>query len=315
MADRGRLVDTRSMDAASLARLLLLAAIWGGSFLFMRVAAPVLGPTLLIGWRVALAAAFLLAVAALSRRSIGARAHWRHYLILGACNSAVPFLLFAFAAQTLSASLLSILNATAPIFAAAIASLTRRALPAGRVALGLVLGVAGVVVLASFDAVMLRSGAVLALLAGLGGSLSYGVASMYAKSAPGVDPFANALGSMCAATLLIGPAIPFFPPHAPADANVLLSVIALGVVCTGVAYLLYFRLISDLGPASALTVTFLIPVFGVLWGRVFLGEPVGVHTVAGSAIVVVGTALVTGFTPRMLVAGRGWRKASARTTG
>jgi len=288
------------MDAASLARLLSLAAIWGGSFLFMRVAAPVLGPTQLIAYRVALAATFLLGIAFIQRRAIAARVHWRHYLILGASNSALPFLLFAFAAQTLSASLLSILNATAPIFAAAIASLARRALPAPRVALGLVLGVAGVVVLASFDAVMLRPGAGVALLAGLGASLSYGIASTYAKSAPDVDAFANALGSMCAATLLVAPAMPFFPPHAPANAEVIIAVIALGVICSGVAYLLYFRLIADLGPASALTVTFLIPVFGVLWGRMFLGEPVGLHTLAGSAIVVVGTALVTGFTPRML---------------
>ena len=297
MRDPGRLGP---MDAASLARLLSLAAIWGGSFLFMRVAAPVLGPTQLIAYRVALAAMFLLAMALAQRRTIAARTHWRHYLILGASNSALPFLLFAFAAQTLSASLLSILNATAPIFAAAIASLARRALPAPRVALGLVLGIAGVAVLASFDAVMLRPGAGVALIAGLGASLSYGIASIYAKSAPSADAFANALGSMCAATLLVAPAMPFFPPHAPADAEVIVAVIALGVICSGVAYLLYFRLIADLGPASALTVTFLIPVFGVLWGRVFLGEPVGLHTLAGSAIVVVGTALVTGFTPRML---------------
>ena len=288
------------MDAASTVRLLLLAAIWGGSFLFMRVAAPILGPTLLITWRVALAAIFLIVIALLQRRAIRMRTHWPHYLILGASNSALPFLLFAFAAQTLSASLLSILNATAPIFAAAIASIAKRALPAPRVALGLVLGVLGVVVLASFDAVMLRPGAVVALLAGLGASLSYGLASTYAKSAPNVDAFSNALGSMCAATLLVAPAVPFFPAHAAADNDVILAVVGLGVVCSGVAYLLYFRLIADLGPASALTVTFLIPVFGVLWGRVFLGEPIGMHTLAGSTIVVVGTALVTGFSARML---------------
>ena len=288
------------MDSASTLRLLLLAAIWGGSFLFMRVAAPILGPTLLIAWRVALAAIFLLVIALAQRRAIGVRTRWRHYLILGTSNSALPFLLFAFAAQTLSASLLSILNATAPIFAAAIASLAKRALPAPRVALGLVLGVLGVVVLASFDAVMLRPGAVVALLAGLGASLSYGIASTYAKSAPSVDAFSTALGSMCAATLLVAPAVPFFPAHAAAGIDVMLAVVGLGVICSGVAYLLYFRLIADLGPASALTVTFLIPVFGVLWGRLFLGEPIGIHTLAGSAIVVVGTALVTGFTPRML---------------
>jgi drug/metabolite transporter (DMT)-like permease len=301
------------MDSASLARLLVLAALWGGSFLFMRIAAPVLGPTLLIAWRVALAAVFLLGVALLRRRrrrpagqaqraslATNLRQHWRHYLILGASNSAIPFLLFAFAAQTLSASLLSVLNATAPIFAALIASLSRRALPAAKTTLGLVLGVAGVAVLVSADALMLQPGATVALLAALGASLSYGIASTYAKSAGHVAPFSNALGSMWAATLLIAPAVPFFPAHAAAHAGVVWSVLGLGVLCSGVAYLLYFRLIADLGAASALTVTFLIPVFGVLWGRVFLGEPVGRYTVAGALIVIAGTALVTGFSPRVL---------------
>jgi drug/metabolite transporter (DMT)-like permease len=288
------------MDGASLTRLFVLAAIWGGSFLFMRVAAPVLGPVRLIAYRVGLAAVFLLGVALLRKRGLNARGHWRHYLVLGACNSAVPFLLFAFAAQTLSASLLSILNATAPIFAALIASLKSRTLPASRSALGLALGVTGVAVLASFDAVMLQPGAMLALLAGLAASLSYGIASTYAKSAPDVDPFSNAHGSMWAATLLIAPALPFFPATGSPDAGVTAAVVGLGLLCSGVAYLLYFRLIADLGAASALTVTFLIPVFGVLWGSVFLGEPVGWYTVSGSLIVIVGTALVTGFTPRML---------------
>ena len=290
------------MSTASVTRLLALAAIWGGSFLFMRIAAPVLGPVRLIAWRVVLAAAFLAGLAWLWRRRLDARTHWRHYLILGTCNSALPFLLFAFAAQRLSASLLSILNATAPIFAAAITALRARSLPPPRIVLGLLLGIGGVTVLASFDPMMVESGAVVALLAGLAGSVSYGAASIYAKSAPGVDPFANALGSMASASVILVPLVPFFPAHAASGPLVVASVAALGVLCSGVAYLLYFRLIADLGPASALTVTFLIPVFGVLWGTLFLHEPVGAHTLAGALIVVVETALVTGFAPRMLLA-------------
>lgn len=270
----------------------------------MRVAVPVLGPVQLIAYRVSLAALFLAGVALLQRRRLDLRAHWRHYLILGACNSALPFLLFAFAAQTLSASLLSILNATAPIWAALIASLSRRTLPPPRIAIGLMLGVTGVAVLMSFDAVMLQPGASLALVAGLAASLAYGIASTYAKSVRGVDAFANAHGSMWAATILMLPAFPFFPAHASPAAGIVAAVFGLGVVCSGVAYLLYFRLIADLGAASALTVTFLIPVFGVLWGSVFLGERVGWYTVAGSLVIVLGTVLVTGFSPRMLVRAR-----------
>jgi len=288
------------MDTASLARLLALAAIWGSSFLFLRIAVPVLGPALLIALRVGLAALFLLGVAVAGKRHLDARRHYRHYLFMGACNSAIPFLLFAFAAQTLSASLLAILNATAPLFAALIAALLRRTLPAPSIVTGLALGVIGVALLAGFDTVMMEPGATIALFAALGASFSYAIASNYAKSAPSVDPFANAHGSMWAATLLLAPAVPFFPPAALPTVAVALAVVALGVLCSGVAYLLYFRLIADLGAASALTVTFLIPVFGVLWGTMFLNEHIGWYTIVGSVTVVAGTALVTGYMPRLM---------------
>jgi drug/metabolite transporter (DMT)-like permease len=283
------------MTVASLVRLLALSAIWGASFLFMRMGAPVLGPTLLIGCRVLLAALFLGVVGVALRKPLDVRRNALHYLVLGLFNSALPFLLFAFAARTLSASLLSILNATAPIWGAAIGALwTRTALPA-RALLGLVLGVAGVALLVGFDASTLRAGAPLAIALALAASLSYGIATNYAKSARKVEPFANAHGSMWAATLLIAPLLPFAPPAAMPDLTIALAVLALGVVCSGIAYLLYFRLIADIGAASALTVTFLVPVFGVLWGHLILGEPLGWNTLAGAAIVIVGTALVTGF--------------------
>jgi drug/metabolite transporter (DMT)-like permease len=100
---------------------------------------------------------------------------------------------------------------------------------------------------------------------------------------------------MWAATLLIAPAVPFFPAAQAASPAVIGSVVALGVVCSGVAYLLYFRLIDDIGAAPGLTVTFLIPVFGIIWGYLFLNETIGWHTIAGSIVVIAGTALVTGF--------------------
>jgi drug/metabolite transporter (DMT)-like permease len=137
-----------------------------------------------------------------------------------------------------------------------------------------------------------------ALAAALLAAFSYSVASLYAKSAKSVEPFANAHGSMWAATLLVVPALPFFPQTGEPTLGIMGAVLALGVLCSGIAYLLYFRLIAEVGTTSALTVTFLNPVFGILWGALFLGEVVGWYTVAGSAIVLVGTALVTGFVPR-----------------
>ena len=289
------------MTFASLVRLLSLSAIWGASFLFMRMGAPVLGPTLLIGLRVLLAAVFLAIIGIALRKPLDARRNALHYGVLGLFNSALPFLLFAFAARTLSASLLSILNATAPIWGAVIgAAWTRTALPAKSL-LGLALGVGGVALLVGFDPSTLRDGAPLAIALGLAAAFSYGIATNYAKSARKVDPFANAHGSMWAATLLIAPAVPFAPPAAMPTLTVALAVLALGVVCSGVAYLLYFRLVADLGAASALTVTFLVPVFGVLWGHAILGEPVGWNTALGALVVIFGTALVTGFSPRALL--------------
>ena len=288
------------MSTANLLRLILLAAIWGGSFLFLRIAAPVLGPAMLIGGRLGFATLFLAIVALALRKPLLWRVHWKHYVILGLFNSALPFLLFAFAARTLSASVLSVLNATAPMWGALIsAAWSRQAVP-GRTVAGIALGTCGVALLVGFDHVSARPGAGLAIAAALFASFNYGLASTYAKSAQAVEPFANAHGSMWAATLMILPLLAFFPAPGQPTVGIVAAVVALGVVCSGVAYLLYFRLIRDVGPTSALTVTFLNPLFGILWGALFLGEVIGWYTVAGSAIVIVGTALVTGFRPSFL---------------
>jgi drug/metabolite transporter (DMT)-like permease len=293
------------MNTVNMLRLVALAAIWGGSFLFMRIAAPVLGPAVLIEYRVLFAALFLAAVAWFLRRRastapLDLRTHWKHYLILGLMNSALPFLLFAFAARTLSASVLSVLNATAPMFGALVAFVWARQPVSGRSALGLLLGTLGVALLVGFDHTSELPGAGLAVAAALVAALCYSVASQYAKSAKAVPPFANAHGSMWAAALWVLPALPFFPQPGQATPGIMAAVLALGILCSGIAYILYFKLIEEVGTTSALTVTFLNPVFGILWGAIFLHEVVGWHTLLGSAIVLLGTALVTGFTPSFL---------------
>ena len=285
------------MNTANFLRLVLLAAIWGSSFLFMRIAAPVLGPAVLIEYRVAFAAIFLLAIGLLLKKRLDLRAHWKHYLILGFFNSALPFLLFAFAARTLTASVLSVLNATAPMWGALIGAVWSRQAIGARTGLGLLLGTAGVALLVGFDHVSARPGAGVALIAALAAAFCYSVASAYTKTAKSVEPFANAHGSMWAAALLVIPALPFFPAPAEPTAGIMAAALALGIMCSGIAYILYFRLIHDVGPTSALTVTFLSPLFGILWGAIFLHEVIGWYTIAGSAIVITGTALVTGFRP------------------
>jgi drug/metabolite transporter (DMT)-like permease len=301
------------MNTANLLRLVLLAAIWGGSFLFMRISAPVLGPALLIELRVLLAALFLAGVGLVLKKRLQLRAHWRHYFILGFFNSALPFLLFAFAARTLSASVLSVLNATAPMWGALLGAAWSRQAVGMRSAIGLALGTIGVALLVGFDHVAARPGAAIAVAAALLAAFSYSVASLYARSAKSVEPFANAHGTMWTSALMVLPVLPLFPAQSPLTPGIGAAVLALGVLCSGIAYILYFRLIEEVGTTSALTVTFLNPVFGILWGALFLGETIGWYTLAGSAIVLAGTALVTGFVPRSV--SRLWRAAALPAQG
>jgi len=286
------------MNTANLLRLISLAAIWGGSFLFMRISAPTLGPAVLIEFRVLFAALFLAAVGFVLKKKLQLREHWKHYFILGFFNSALPFLLFAYGAQVLSAGLESVLNATAPMWGALVGAVWKRQPISARTALGLVLGTMGVALLVGFDSVSARSGAGLAAAAALAAALCYGIASQYARSAKAVEPFANAHGTMWSSAIMVLPVLPFFPPAGAPTPGIAAAVLALGVLCSGIAYLLYFRLIEEVGSASALTVTFLNPIFGILWGVLFLGETVGWYTLVGAPIVLVGTALVTGFVPR-----------------
>jgi drug/metabolite transporter (DMT)-like permease len=289
------------MNTANLLRLIALAAIWGGSFLFMRISAPSLGPAVLIEFRVLFAALFLALVGFVLKRRLDLRTYWKHYFILGFFNSALPFLLFAYGARTLSASVLSVLNATAPMWGALLGAAWNRQAVKPRTVLGLVLGTLGVALLVGFDHVASKPGAGIAIAAALLAAFCYGVASLYARTAQRakhVAPFANAHGTMWASAIIVLPVLPLFPPAAAPTAGVVGAVLALGILCSGIAYILYFRLIEEVGTTSALTVTFLNPVFGILWGALFLGETVGWYTIAGSAIVLLGTALVTGFVPR-----------------
>lgn len=277
------------------ARLLLLAAIWGSSFLFMRIAANPLGAAVLIEMRVSFAAVTLLLVSWYLKKHLCFRQHTRHYFILGLFNSALPFVLFAYAAQTLDVSTLAILNATAPIWAAIISAIWTRELMSRKVNLGLLLGLIGVAVLVGNDAINLSDTMMLPIVAAILAACSYGFATNYAKNAPKVDSFNNAHGSMWASVILVLPLMFFIPARETMNFSILSAVVALGVICTGFAYLLYFRLIADLGPSSALPVTFLIPIFGIIWGYLFLGESIGLNTLVGTIFVIMGTMLVTGF--------------------
>ena len=288
--------------------LLLLAALWGASFLFMRVAAPSFGPFALVFVRVGLAAAVLLPILAWQGQLPALRAHWPAIAIVGLLNSALPFVLFTVAALAINAGLSAVFNATTPLWTALIAWLWLHDRPAPMRAFGLAIGFAGVLALAAGKA-SLQAGEhgvspALAIAACIGAATLYGVASNFTKKRlSGVPALALAAGSQLAATVLLAlPALWTWPAVSPPP-TAWGAVVLLAVVCTGLAYVLYFRLIAHLGPSGASSVTFLIPLFAVAWGWVFLGERPTWSMAAGGAVILLGTAIANG----LLGAGRRWR--------
>lgn len=271
--------------------LLLLAAVWGSSFLFMRVAAPELGAFVLIEIRLVVAAVVLLLWLAARgglRTLVG---NAGKLALLGAINSAVPFTLFAFATLSLTAGMASVLNATTPLWAAAIGFVWLRDRLAPHKVVGLLIGFAGVLVLVAHK--LGDSSDVMAVLAGLAAAGCYGVSSHFTRLRfVGLPPMTIAAGSLLAASVLLLPfALATLPAEVPSLRAVLCGIV-LGVLCTGLAYVWYFRLLGSVGPARAITVTYLVPVFGVLWGVVFLDEPFTWRMVLGASIVLAGTMLV-----------------------
>ena len=281
------------MNARQLGALVLLGALWGVSYLFIRVAVPELGPFVLMGCRVALAVLALTLYAAAVRQLPKFNGRLRQFLILGTVNSAIPFSLIATAEIELPASLAAILNSTTALFAAGVAAVwIGEALTASKVA-GLVLGVAGVAVLVGWTPLPLTGPVLLSACAMLGASLSYALGGVYAKRTfEGVPGLTMAIGQQSgAAATLLPLAAATVPERAPSTAAVF-SVLAIALLSTTVAYLLYFYLIRSAGPTKTLTVTFLIPAFGLFFGAVFLGEPVGPGTFAGLGIILLSVALV-----------------------
>ena len=277
----------------------LLAAIWGASFLFMRTAVVELGAIPTAGLRVAIASLFLMPL--LLARGLGTplRQNWKQVLVIGTLNSGVPFVCFSFALLSITTGLSSILNATTPLFGALIAWLWLKDKPNGSRILGLVIGFVGVALLAwdkaSFkpDASGVSSG--WAVLACLVATLCYGISASFTKRyMAGLPSLVSATGSQLGATLGLLPLTWWFWPERSVSLNAWLAVIALGVLCSGVAYILYFRIIERAGPSRALAVTFAIPVFAVLYGVVLLGEVVTPWMVGCGLIIVAGTALSTG---------------------
>ncbi len=282
---------------------LLLSAIWGASFLFTRHAVVEFGTWATAALRVGIAAAVLLPILVWRGQLNWLRSHGRQLLVLGLFSSAIPFACFAFALLSISTGLSSILNATTPLSGALIAWIWLKDRPDWLRALGLAIGFAGVVLLASGKASFKpdATGVVTgwAVLACLLATLCYGISASYARRhLVGVPPLVMTAGSQGAATVfLVGPALWAWPEATPGW-QAWGAIAVVGVLCTAVAYLLYFRLIDRRGPTSGLTVTFVVPVFALFYGWALLDETVTAWMIACCAIIAAGTALSTGLIKR-----------------
>jgi len=288
--------------------LILLAALWGASFLFMRIATPEFGAVALIELRVAIAALFLIPLLVVHNNMAELRTNWKPIFAVGVLNSAVPFCLLAYSTLYLSAGFAAIVNASSPLFGGLIAWLwLDERLNHSRIA-GLLIGFAGVVVLV-WDKISLRfDSAGIAVSAAILGSAFYGIAANFArKYLRQTNPPAVAAGSQIGAALVLFPLALWLWPDNPVSMRAWIAVILMGIFSTGIAYLLYFRLIARVGPVKAITVTFLVPVFAVIWGVLLIDESLTQEMVVGSGIILTGTALATG------LIGRGGRAAKRKS--
>ena len=288
------------MRPRDFAGLIMLSALWGGSFLFIRVAVPALGPFLLVELRVGLAAAALCLYALAAGSMPKIRGRWKSFLVLGFLNAAVPISLISAAEIHLTASLAAILNSTTVMFTAIVAAVWMGDALTARKAIGIVLGIVGVSVLVGWDPVPLNGAVLFAVAAMLLASLSYALGATYAKrSFLGIPPLGMAIGQLSGAVVLLLPmAVVSVPERAPSTV-VTFSMLGLALLSTALAYLIYFRLIENVGPTSTLTVTLLVPVFGLLFGVLLLEEPFGPGTLAGLGTILTSVVLITGFAPRM----------------
>lgn len=290
------------MSPSLIAEFLLLAALWGASFLFMRVGAAELGALPTAGLRVALASLFLLPVFLMRGVWADFRLRARPILFVGLLNSGIPFALFAFAVLHIPTGLSSILNATVPLTGALVAWVWLKDRPSGSRMLGLAIGFMGVTLLVvgktGFAPVPGSTSPMLTLLAMgacLLATLCYGIAASFTKRhLAGAHPLATAAGSQLGATLgLCLPTLWLWPERA-LSGTAWAAMAAVALLCTSLAYILFFRIIAQAGPSKALTVTFMVPVFALLYGSLFLSETITPWMLVCGLVILAGTALSTG---------------------
>jgi drug/metabolite transporter (DMT)-like permease len=283
------------MQTSDRVALVLLGALWGGGFLFTRIAVPAFGPLALVDLRVLIAGLILLLWVIARGELPPFWRRWREYLVLGALNVALPFTLIAWAALTLPASLGSILLATVPLFTAPIAAVQLNERVSARQAAGLIVGFIGVGILVGFRPLSLTPAFVAAVSARLGAAAFYAVGGVYtARRFTGASPVESTIGQQFGAFVLLLPFAIVAPPQAWPPLSAVVALLILAVFSSVLAYLLFFRLISSVGATATATVSYLLPLFGTIWAVVVAQERIGLETVVGMLVISFGVVMATG---------------------
>lgn len=282
------------MNGTNWIRLLILSAVWGASFIFMRILAPTLGPVVTADLRVAVGGGALMLYFLFIRFRPQWHNHWRQYAVIGIFNVGLPFLLFSYAAQYIPASYSVIINATTPLFGAAFAARWLQEPLTRTKTIGLILGLLGVGIITGAGLPTDASdGFISSIGACLLAATSYAGAGIYIKR---LASHVNPIGSAgCAQVLAAIALLPFWsvsPPTGTIDVTIMLNVLGLGLLSSALGFLLYFRLVSDIGPTKAMMVAFLTPLFGIMWGILFLGEALTPPVVFGGGMIIFSTVLI-----------------------
>lgn len=281
------------MSPLNLLRLITLAACWGIAFVFIRVAVPYFGPVALVDVRVLAASSVLILYALATGIKLDFVTHWKRFVAVGALNSGIPFCLVALAQSQMSVAYAVILVSVTPLVSAVIAAVWIKDPFSISKGIGLVLGIAGVALLLGWTPSGAEAPPTWAVACALAATISYGMAGVYTKRYCADMPALEvAAGSQLATGVMLLPLVAVFPPHAWPTPLAWANALALAVLCTALAFLLYFRLIVNVGPVKALTVNFLAPLFGVTGGIVLLGETASANVFLGAAVILIGTGLV-----------------------
>ena len=286
------------MSTPDLLRFVSLAALFSLSFLFMRVAAPHFGAIVTAELRVLIAGVLLTALTLATGREMGTRRDWRAFLVAGGLNTPIPFALFAYAAMHIPAGYSAILNSLMPIWAAFFAAFMLGERLRWRVFAGVAAGMAGVGMLVQLGPVAVSREVLLAALACVAATVSYGFAGSYTKKyLAGRPAHGAAANTMLFGALVLAPLSMLSLPASSPPAGAWVAVVSLAVFCSALAFLVYYQLIARIGATQMSAVTFLLPAFGIFWGWLFLGEPVTAAMLGGFALVALAAGLVLGIGP------------------